>query len=127
MCTAPANFPAGDVRVAVDAGCYIGFKAMAYADRMGPDGKVIAVEMMPDNYELLRRNVDANGFTEKIATVNCGLSDVPGTMVARRSQRQAATIADVDQLAGFADERLVELDTLANVFDRMTPARWSTS
>lgn len=115
------NFPDGEVRVAVDAGCYIGFKAMAYADRVGPQGKVVAIEMMPDNYELLRRNVEANGLEGRIATVQCGLSDRPGTLVARRTQRQAATIADVDQLAGFAEEREVQLDTLANVFDRTIP------
>ena len=103
----------------VDAGCYIGYKPIAYADHVGPDGKVVAVEMMPDNYDLLRRNVEANGLVDRIATVNCGLSDRTGTMTARRYRKQQATIADdLDQLQGFGADCEVPVDTLANVFDR---------
>lgn len=113
-----ANVPEG-TRVAVDAGCYVGYKALAYADKVGPDGRVVAVEMMPDNYEILRRNVEANGLTDRIATVHCGLSDRTGTAPARRFRKQQATIADdLDQLAKFQVEREVPVDTLANVFDR---------
>ena len=113
-----ANVPA-DARVVVDAGCYIGYKPIAYADHVGPDGKVVAVEMMPDNFDLLRRNVEANGLEDRIATVNCGLSDRTGTMTARRYRKQQATIADdLDQLQGFGADCEVPVDTLANVFDR---------
>ena len=113
-----ANVPA-DAQVVVDAGCYIGYKPIAYADHVGPDGKVIAVEMMPDNYDLLRRNVEANGLVDRVATVNCGLSDRTGTMTARRYRKQQATIADdLDQLQGFGADCEVPVDTLANVFDR---------
>jgi FkbM family methyltransferase len=107
-----------NARVVVDAGCYIGYKAIAYADRVGPDGKVVAIEMMPDNYDLLRRNVEANDLTDRVTTVHCGLSDRTGTVTARRSRKQQATIADVDQLAGFGADCEVPMDTLANVFDR---------
>ncbi|MGN6575215.1 MAG: FkbM family methyltransferase [Nocardioides sp.] len=113
-----------DARVVVDAGCYIGYKPIAYADHVGPDGKVVAVEMMPDNYDLLRRNVEANGLDDRISTVNCGLSDRTGTMTARRYRKQQATIADnLDQLQGFGADCEVPVDTLANVFDRTLGAR----
>jgi FkbM family methyltransferase len=113
-----ANVPE-NARVAVDAGCYIGYKPLAYADLVGPEGKVVAIEMMPDNVEILRRNVEANQLTDRIATVNCALSDRVGTVTARRFRQQQATIADVDELdAKFGAECEVPMDTLANVFER---------
>jgi FkbM family methyltransferase len=113
-----ANVPPG-ARVVVDAGCYIGYKPIAYADLVGPEGKVVAVEMMPDNFDLLQRNVKANELEDRIAMVNCGLSDRTGTMTARRYRKQQATIADdLDQLQGFGADCDVPVDTLANVFDR---------
>lgn len=113
-----ANVP-DDAKVVIDAGCYIGYKALAYADKVGPAGRVVAIEMMPDNYDLLCRNVEANDLTDRITTVNCGLSDREGTVTARRSRKQQATIADdIDQLAGFRGDCEVAMDTLANVFDR---------
>lgn len=112
------NVPVG-AKVAVDAGCYIGYKPIAYADHVGFDGKVVAVEMMPDNYELLRRNVEANGLGDRIATFNCALGAQPGTVTARRFRKQQATVAeDLDQLQGFGADCEVPMDTLANVFDR---------
>jgi FkbM family methyltransferase len=115
------NVPPGTT-VAVDAGCYIGYKPIAYADLVGPGGKVVAIEMMPDNYELLRRNVEVNDLTERIATVNCGLADCTGSMVAHRYRKQQATLAhDLDQSGKFEVDREVAVDTLANVFDRTLP------
>jgi FkbM family methyltransferase len=113
-----------NARVAVDAGCYIGYKPLAYADLVGPDGKVVAIEMMPDNFELLCRNVEANDLTDRIATVNCALSDRTGTVTTRRFRRQQATIADVDELGTkFGAECEVAMDTLENVFERTLDGR----
>lgn len=112
------NLPPG-AQVAVDAGCYIGFKPMAYADKMGPGSQVVAVEMMPDNFALLQRNIDDNGLADRVATVHRGLSDQPGSVPVRRFRQQQATIAEVDELTDrFAPEGEVEVETLASVLDR---------
>ena len=47
---------ASDVSVIVDAGAYVGYSAI-YFSRRFPDAKVVAVEMEPENYSLLVRNV----------------------------------------------------------------------
>lgn len=108
-----------DARVAVDAGCYLGFKPMAYADRMGPGSRVVAVEMMPDNFALLQRNIEENGLGDRVATVHRGLSDEPGSVPVRRFRQQQATIAEVDELTDrFAPEGEVQVETLASVLDR---------
>ena len=80
--------------------------------------------MMPDNYDLLRRNIEANHLEDRVITVNSALSDRTGTVTARRFRKQQATIADdLDQLAKFRAECEVPMDTLANVFDRSIPDR----
>jgi len=111
-------------RVAVDAGCYTGLKPLAYADKVGADGKVVAIEMMPDNYELLTRNVAENGLSDRVATVHCALSDQTGSVMTRRLRKQQATIADgLDQLQSFGEECEVPMNTLANVFDETLGGR----
>ena len=113
-----------DARVAVDAGCYTGLKPLAYADKVGEGGKVVAIEMMPDNYELLTRNVAANDLTERVATFHCALSDRTGSVMTRRLRKQQATIADgLDQLQAFGEECVVPMNTLANVFDETLEGR----
>lgn len=106
-------------KVAVDAGAYIGYKAISYADAMGPDSKVVAIEMMPDNYALLARNIEANELDDRVVPVQSALSDQTGTVQARQKRKQQSTIADADEL----DERFsglveVPMDTLADVLDR---------
>lgn len=110
--------------VAVDAGAYTGLKPIAYADLVGEDGHVVAIEMMPDNFELMDRNVEVNGLRDRVSTVHCALSDRPGTVMTRRLRKQQATIAEgIEQFQGFGEECEVPMDTLANIFDRTVPGR----
>jgi FkbM family methyltransferase len=46
----------------LDVGANIGFHTLLAARRVGPRGRVIAVEMMPRNCELLRASLRVNGF-----------------------------------------------------------------
>jgi FkbM family methyltransferase len=50
---------AGDV--CVDAGANCGYFALLLAQRVGPSGKVIAIEAAPDNVRRLRANLELNG------------------------------------------------------------------
>lgn len=106
-----------NARVVVDAGAYIGYKAIAYADAIGSEGQVIAVEMMPDNYALLEKNVVENGLEGQVMPVRCAVSNRSGVVEARRKHRQQATVATVDGLK-LPNTETVEMDTLANVLDR---------
>jgi FkbM family methyltransferase len=47
---------------AVDIGGNIGYYAMLEARLVGPSGKVIAIEPMPENSAQLSKNVEANGY-----------------------------------------------------------------
>lgn len=59
--------------VAVDAGANIGYNTVYMAQRVGPSGRVIAVEPAGDNLEVLRHNVSRNGLANvTIAPVAAG-------------------------------------------------------
>lgn len=53
---------AGDVYV--DVGANIGYYTLIAAQRVGPQGKVIAYEPDPDNFELLKTNVALNALAQ---------------------------------------------------------------
>ena len=46
----------------IDIGANIGYYALQEAHLVGETGKVIAIEPVPDNVTLLRKNVEANGY-----------------------------------------------------------------
>jgi len=49
-------------QVFVDVGANIGYLTLLAAARVGPAGRVVAVEPGPDNLHFLRRNLEVNGF-----------------------------------------------------------------
>ena len=66
--------------VFVDGGANIGFYAILAARLAGPDGQVVAFEMMPDTAAVLRRHIAANGASA-IEVVERALSDHSGSRV----------------------------------------------
>lgn len=109
-----------DARVVVDAGCYIGYKPIAYADKTG--GRVLAVEMVDDNYRLLCRNITANGLDGQVLPIQAALSDSEGVAKVRRKRKQQATIAEADSFDDrFATSGHVPMATLANLFNAHVP------
>lgn len=46
--------------IVVEAGAYIGFYVVKAAELVGENGKVIAIEAVPENFEIIKRNVEAN-------------------------------------------------------------------
>lgn len=52
----------------LDIGAHIGTFAVPFARFVGDTGRVIAFEANPDNFSLLRKNIDRNGLAERIET-----------------------------------------------------------
>src|SRR4029453_7153352 len=50
-----------DGDVCVDAGANCGYFSLLFAQRVGPAGKVIAIDAAPDNVRRLRANLELNG------------------------------------------------------------------
>jgi FkbM family methyltransferase len=49
----------------INVGAHIGFHAVRMADLVGPEGEVICFEPAPSNVNLLRENIETNGFSNR--------------------------------------------------------------
>lgn len=117
----PAKFHLPDsASVMVDAGAYVGFKAMAMADHMGPQGLVIAIEMMGDNYETLVYNIELNGLSDRIVPIHVAVSDgTPTARHYRRSEdRKTNSIVAIDG-AGPGELGEVRAESLESILARV--------
>ena len=70
----------------IDAGAQTGFYTLHMAKLSGPKGKVYSFEPNPNTFRLLKKNVEANGFTPYVRLFNLGLADkeseIPATEIA---------------------------------------------
>ena len=70
----------------IDVGCNIGYYALLEAQRVGPTGRVIAIEPEPTNARLFLHNVQANGY-QNIVFHQVAISDRNGTSSLRISEK----------------------------------------
>jgi len=49
--------------VVIEIGGHIGTSTLSYSHRVGPRGIVYAIEALPENFELLKKNIARNGIT----------------------------------------------------------------
>jgi FkbM family methyltransferase len=63
------HFNAKQGDIVVDVGAHIGKYTIIASKRVGENGKVIAIEAHPGNYEMLNRNIKLNGLTN-VTTLN---------------------------------------------------------
>ncbi len=78
-----------------DLGANVGIATLVLADRVGPTGRVIAVEPDPENFYYLQRNIERHGATQVVA-VQCAISDSDG---------QATFFAESSMFSGLATVR----------------------
>ena len=71
------NLAPGDVFV--DIGANIGYDFSA-ARRVGPEGKVVAIEASPSTFALLQANLKLNAYAKNARAVQVAASDRPGTL-----------------------------------------------
>ncbi len=83
----------------VEAGAYVGHKTIRFVDdAVGTSGKVLAIEMMPDNVQVLRRNVKENNLDKCIDIVECGVWNEKGETLVMGKGRQRNSLVPLDQL-----------------------------
>lgn len=73
----------GSGNVFVDAGANIGVLTVVGARLVGRDGRILAIEMVPETARALRRNLAANGL-DAVQVVEAALSDKAGDQVVAR-------------------------------------------
>lgn len=93
----------------VEAGAHIGYVTLQAARAVGPSGRVVAFEPNPRTLPVLRRNLEANGFDDRVEVVAVALGSAPG-----RASFFLTAAGDESSLHGDAepgDVVQVEVDT----------------
>jgi len=67
-------------QIAVDAGAFIGYKAVAFGRAVSPLGKVYAFEIDPFNFNLMKEVIKANNMQDYVHPVFCALAPEEGDM-----------------------------------------------
>jgi len=75
--------------VVIDIGANIGYYTLIFAKLVGNGGKVFAFEPDPTNFELLKKNVEINGFKNVILEQKA-LSNNPGKMMLSLNKENTA-------------------------------------
>lgn len=104
---APGNY-------CIDVGANVGAVTLALARRVGPSGRVLAVEPGPPYVARLRRNLQANPrLMDRVVILQAGLSDAEGSLLWRPDPQHPFN-AGLSQVHGAAvpDELLVSVTTL---------------
>lgn len=66
--------------VVADIGSNVGMFAVAFARRVGSEGRVYAFEPDPGNHEYLLRHIALNHVSDRVVPVRCALGTVDGTL-----------------------------------------------
>jgi len=80
------NIKKGDV--VLDIGAHIGYYTLLFARLVGEKGKVYAFEPDPENFALLKKNVEVNGY-RNVVLEQKAVSDNPGTLKLHLGGRSA--------------------------------------
>lgn len=99
--------------VAVDVGANIGFFCILFATLVGPRGKVVAFEPLPENVSILTRNTGLNNLTNvTIVPAACGESCQQSAMQVGGNFSIASMVADDENGADSESTRVVTIDSL---------------
>jgi FkbM family methyltransferase len=110
------HFP-GAGGVVIEGGAYIGYKAVRFAEIVGAAGKVIAIEIGRQNYELMCRNIHANNMTSIITPVHCGIWKERGRMEAAFEHSNYYHLATPEEHEFMTRRESVPTETLDDIID----------
>lgn len=102
----------------VDAGANIGFYTIYASKIVGPKGRVIAVEMMPDTADVLRNHIELNGL-ENVEVIAKALSEKGGDFVIASVPEGKFGQASISRKGNKGARRIrVETSTLNHIIDQ---------
>ena len=73
--------------IVLEAGAYIGYYSLKLSEDVGPEGRVISVEPMPNNRKIIEKNIEANQI-KNITVLPYAVSDSQGSMDFYTTERQ---------------------------------------
>jgi FkbM family methyltransferase len=99
--------------VVIDVGAGVGDEALAFANMVGDNGRVIAIEAAPSTFECLSRTV-ALSSKANIVCISEGVSDTDGFAFIEDTQKH------LSNSIGSTGEVRIETTTLDRLFDRLS-------
>jgi FkbM family methyltransferase len=96
----------------VDLGANIGYFSLVAAQTMGGAGRVYSFEPDPDTYNILERNVTANGFDNVIEAISAAIADHEGTATFHQYVNDAGSSSLTLRELPIRDSIMVEVTTL---------------
>jgi FkbM family methyltransferase len=96
-----------------EIGAYLGHKTIKFAELVGPEGRVLAVEMMPDNFAILERNIRENNITN-VTLKHIGAWNERQTKQVVGASQQRNSLVELDD-KDFLPRGVVHTDTLDNI------------
>lgn len=100
-----------------EMGAYQGFCSLKLAQQVGSGGSVVAIEPMPDNFRLLKKNKEANRL-EQLTVVNRGVWDSARNLVFHRRVGDGQS-SSIELTFENVEEFSVTADTLDNIFSEV--------
>ena len=98
----------------VDVGAAFGFYTIMASKKVGQQGKVVAIEPQPDNFEMLNKNVNLNKLAN-IVTLNYAVSSKKSTL------KLYSSYSTIQERAGHNLQNYIEVsaDTLDNLLRQL--------
>ena len=98
----------------VDVGGYLGYFTLLAARAVGEAGEVVVVEANPQSQELLQRNIERNGFSDRVVVHRTAVADSPGTATFYwdASDGSASGLAAPDNVGGTYKVPVTTIDAL---------------
>lgn len=103
--------------VIVEAGAFIGMKAIRYAEIVGDTGRVIPIEISRSNFDVMVANIEANDLGHVVSPVLAGVWSEPGMMESKSRGGAFHALAPSDHHDHLEGRLLVRTDTLDNIID----------
>ena len=100
-----------------EMGGYQGFCSVKLAQQVGKKGKVVAIEPMPDNFRLLKKNKEANHL-DQMVIVNRGVWDSMKELVFNRKIGDGQS-SSIEMNYDGGEQVKVQAETLDKIFDNI--------
>ncbi len=103
--------------IIVECGAYLGHKTIRFAEELVPKGKILAIELVPENVQILQKNIVANNLEDRIEVLNCGVWHEPGVLEVKGKGFQRNTLVELEKLTDKTGLK-IKVDNLDNILDK---------
>lgn len=102
--------------VVFEVGAYIGYHAMRLSELVGKSGKVIAIEAIPANYEILKKNIELNNL-KNVIPINVAIWKNSGVISMNLNEYQKNSISE--EIVQTKKKEELPCNTIDNIIDEL--------